>query len=144
MTPEHRFDPSQLDDNDIEVMRSDITEPGEVDTRAELDVGKRDLRELGAEAWEAIAGMNNGKPILFRFGDAIARVERDEDGRGHIRLLGRESLRHEVVKLLRCVAWKKVKGELVKVDAIPPGVLLDDLLATAEPSLPRIENAQAR
>jgi hypothetical protein len=102
-----------------------------------LDVGQKDLPKLTAEAWTAIRA-SNVPATLFRFGGQPARLERNDEGELLAAPLGIDGLRYELTERVRCVQVdSRIDG--TTLPAIPPEVLLRNLLATPESPLPVLQ-----
>ena len=97
-----------------------------------IDVGRQDLAELTAAAWEALLRANKEEPFIFRFGGLPARIERDDDGTAISRRLTEDRMRHVAA---RVAIWYRVT-ELGVQPAMPPVAVVRDVLATPDPDLP--------
>lgn len=102
------------------------------DERVEMDAGQEDLATVTPQAIAALMATND-PPRLFMHGLPV-RLERDDQGAPVLRELTRDRLRHELARAIRWIRLKTVGEAKVKVDALPPRALTDDVLAT--PNLP--------
>jgi hypothetical protein len=100
----------------------------------EIDISDLELPSVSQQAAEAI-DRSNVPPILFRFGGVPVRIETEGDVTT-MRTVTPDILRHH---LARWASWtrysSRVRGH---VPAVPPEVVVRDLLASPDLPLPRI------
>ena len=84
------------------------------------------LRVVAPEAWAALEKRNRDKPFLFRFGDTLARVERDETGGPRSRVLKVDELRYE---LAFAANWLR-RTQKGLANAVPSQDVIRTLLVT--------------
>jgi hypothetical protein len=101
-----------------------------------IDAGEQDLRVITPLGWGAIRRVNNPAPFLFRHGGVPVRIEHDDHGRPLAQELTAPRLRHELARLAEFYVLKVVRGNTTRRLTYPPKHLVEDMLATAEPSLP--------
>jgi putative DNA primase/helicase len=99
--------------------------------RKQLNVSNRELRALVPEAWELLTEFDSGER-LFRFGNAVVRVDEDEKGNPIPSILDKEKLRYELFQAVDCVAFKKENNQWVSYPEIPPYSLINGMLATPQ------------
>ena len=98
---------------------------------------KHDLSIMTTAAWSTIKGINETPPWLFRSGETIVRIERDDDARPFFREVGASLLRYELAEHIEFLADKTIQNVSVEVPVPPPTILVGNLLATPTPPLPR-------
>ncbi len=98
----------------------------------EINAGNQNLAQVTKEAWAAICEANKS-PYLFRYGDILCRLERD-NGACSTKPLTNPRLRHELARVATWVKWvnNSLRG------AKPPNDVVTDMLATPNPPLPRL------
>ncbi len=89
------------------------------------------LREVAAQAWEAIQASND-PPKIFHHATGLVRIEQDGEGFLYARTLCENYLRHI---LARFAYWYKHDGEEIE-PALPPMHVVRDLLVEPEPPIP--------
>jgi len=98
-----------------------------------IGVNDHHLPTLTAQAWGAIHKSNGGEPSLFRWGNALCRVELSDHGTPILRGLSIDRARHI---LARIANWYKLDKEGSMRSVYPPEIIIKDVLATPDPSLP--------
>jgi len=98
----------------------------------EINAGNQNLAQVTEEAWAAICEANKS-PYLFRYGDILCRLERD-NGTCSTKPLTNPRLRYE---LARVATWVKWANNSLR-EAKPPNDVVTDMLATPNPPLPRL------
>lgn len=94
------------------------------------------LPTLAAQAWGAIHKSNGGEPSLFRWGNSICRVELSDHGTPILRALSIDRARHT---LARIANWYKLDREGGMRSVYPPEIIIKDVLATPDPTLPILD-----
>ena len=90
-----------------------------------------DLAGLTDRSWSLLLAANT-PPWLYRCGGRPFWVERDDDGQPVLQSMTENRVRHVLARL---ADWRRmVDGNLIPT--APPGLLLEDLLATPDPALP--------
>lgn len=92
----------------------------------------RNLREMSAKGWDALAGAND-PPVIFVFGSEFVRLNRDEDGVLESKRLGKNEFRHI---LGRAADWYSINKQGKSVTDLPPVWLVEDMLVESSPRLP--------
>ncbi len=102
-----------------------------------LNAGDKQTARLAEATWKAILAANE-PPVIFRFGSAPARIERDDRGTPVIRRLTLDRLQHRIERIAWWYALKFVKktDSFIEIDAQAPLHIARDLLARPEPPLP--------
>ena len=103
----------------------------------EINAGNQNLAQVTSNAWHAIRKANES-PYLFRFGDMLCRLERD-NGACIPKLLTQDRLRHELARSAQWYRWKGDKCQPAK----PPMDVVKDMLATPNPPLPPLRRITA-
>ncbi len=107
---------------------------------AQIDAREGDLSRLTATAWDAVVAANV-PPERFRHGDAMSRIERDDNGDLVIRSMNAERLRLDMATIARFTARKKGdNGKLYTIDAHPTKDLIASMLASPNIPLPVLNN----
>jgi hypothetical protein len=109
----------------------DAPEQNRDERRIELNAGDGDLDRLSNKAWAALK-IQNEPPFLFRFGDVVCRLERNDGGVLIVRELTVDRLRYELARLIKW--YKFIRG--CRKDAPPPMALCRNMLADPHPPLP--------
>jgi hypothetical protein len=107
------------------------------DTRPRISVASADLKLITPEAWHALAAVNE-PPYLFCHGDTLTRLERDERSIVVLRPLSAPRMRYELARCATFFTIEAKHGKPAPKDIIPPGYLVDDLLASPDPPLPML------
>jgi hypothetical protein len=119
-----------MDDN-----RSDLPEQEKnPEGRIRLNAGDGDLDRLSKKAWAALQTQNE-PPFLFRFGDVVCRLERNNGGVLIVRELTVDRLRYELARLIK---WYKITDGHCQ-DAPPPVPVCRNMLAHPQPPLPALK-----
>jgi hypothetical protein len=98
-----------------------------------IEVGG-DLAQVSDNAWSVLERVNN-PPRLFRYGSAIARIEKDERGFPTIRVLNQDGMRHELARSGRWIRRTSGKDKDKLQDVHPPVDVVRDMLARASADL---------
>lgn len=98
-----------------------------------IQVNDHHLPTLSSQAWQAIHKSNGGEPSLFRWGNSICRVELSDHGTPILRNLSVDRARHA---LSRIANWYKLDRDGNMCSVYPPEVVVKDVLATPDPTLP--------
>ena len=108
-------------------------------TRPLILLGGRDLRDVTANAVEAIVMANEPNPTLFEFGDSLARL-RHIDGRTFIEVMAVDLLANHLSKV---ADWRTIDksedGRTKFVACYPDKTVIRDVLAEPNRPLPRID-----
>jgi hypothetical protein len=99
------------------------------DTRPGFDVGEEDLKKAAADIWALIREVN--EPTLFRHAGP-ARLEHDDEGQLVITPVDIPRLRHWLTQRV----WFFEGTPFGPRAALPSGVLLAEITATPDPTLP--------
>jgi putative DNA primase/helicase len=91
-----------------------------------------DLARLTDRSWSLLFAAN-ASPWLYRCGGGSAWVERDSDGRPAPRPMTEDRVRHALAQL---ADWRRMSKNGDLVPTAPPALLLKNLLATPDPTLP--------
>jgi putative DNA primase/helicase len=98
---------------------------------SQINAGDYYLPRVTEAAWQALKGVNN-PPFMFRYGDSLASIERNQNGDPVVRLMTQDLLRGVLARVARWVRFSK-RG---KVDALPPPHVVRDMLALPDSHLP--------
>lgn len=98
-----------------------------------IPINDHHLPTLSAQAWEAIHKNNGGEPSLFRWGNALVRVELSDHGMPVLKGLSNDRMRHVLARVANWYKWTR-EGDMCSV--YPPDIVIKDVLATPDPSLP--------
>jgi hypothetical protein len=98
----------------------------------QINAGNQNLAQVTEEAWAAIREANKS-PYLFRYGELLCRLERD-NGTCSTKPLTNPRLRHE---LARVATWFR-RTRNGKQEAKPPNDVVTDMLATPNAPLPKL------
>ncbi|HVG96274.1 MAG TPA: hypothetical protein VNK05_05220 [Chloroflexota bacterium] len=110
----------------------------------EIDAGNLNLPDVTDQAWAALLDYNE-PPRLFRYGDALSRLETDDRGGTVTRALTEDRLRHHLARAADWYRWKKdgKDAPAKKVPDLPPVHVVKDLLATPDAPLPPLTRVVA-
>lgn len=105
---------------------------GDDSGRPRLPAKEVDLAVITEITWGVIQKTNE-PPTLFRHGDQIARLEKDDQDRPITREVTRDRLRYH---LSRIIAWYVLGKKKAEIPEPPPMDVVRNLLATPNPPLP--------
>jgi DNA primase len=98
-----------------------------------ISINEHHLPTLASQSWEAIHKNNGGEPSIFRYGNALCRVELSDYGTPVLKPLTIDRARHI---LARVANWFKFDRDGNMCSVYPPDIVIKDVLATPDPSLP--------
>lgn len=115
----------------------DRVEPSADETRPSIVVTNRPLREISADAVEALYKAND-PPVIFARGDSLVRVERSRDGSGRVVTLGEDHLRGRLTRAADFLRVVKRRGWDEHGHVSPPSYVVRDVLTTEDLSFPHL------
>lgn len=100
-----------------------------------IDAGEQDLRIITGASWAALYASNE-PARLFHYGGMLVRLERAAGGQPQPSELTIDRLRHEMARIAAFYRVREREGVRSREAALPPLVVIRDMLATPEPKLP--------
>lgn len=101
--------------------------------RPVFDLDDLDLYSVTPEVWDLIE-KNNEPPKLFKLGQLICRIEKEEDGPVSIQTVNTDRMRHVVAEVSK---WAKRRYQFTSYGP-PPVAITRDLLVYEDPPVPPI------
>jgi putative DNA primase/helicase len=104
-------------------------------SRHKLRADVKDLRKITADTWKCIEARNQ-PPVLFRHGDIVSRVEKNDSGSPVLREMTKDRMCGFLADIIR---WQRETKQDGLIDALPPPHVVKNILATPNIPLPVLE-----
>jgi len=103
--------------------------------RPNIDIHEHDLPIIRKEAWQAIKLTNDSEPEIFRFGNAVMRLQLSADDTPLLQEVTIDRLRYTLGNV---AIWYSANQQGIKRKELPPLHVVRDLLADPFPPLPAL------